>query len=254
MGTITLPSSLAESFCEILVNCGFKVNSKKSHWQGAFRESCGKHYFQGVDVTPFYVRKPIDSVDRYYWLVNSLRLWSQSDPVLEPLATEVESKLPDGFRNIFVPLSAGSDVGLFKPWDVAVATPVDHPNDGIDRARGGCEGWLYPYLSEVTELRDLSDWPRFPYLFNKIEDSEWVNQRLLKALYLLEAAKGESPDQYSDRWTFLKLLPASLRKKVVMQIGDEGVEDSRVPRSTGLYRLNTGRRRALAQRWIEMDD
>jgi len=36
---------------------GFVVNTKKSFWTGRFRESCGKEYFSGCDVTVAKVRK-----------------------------------------------------------------------------------------------------------------------------------------------------------------------------------------------------
>lgn len=35
---------------------GFRINEDKSFHEGPFRESCGKDYFNGVDVTPFYLR------------------------------------------------------------------------------------------------------------------------------------------------------------------------------------------------------
>lgn len=44
---------------DILTFCGFTVNEKKSFCDGPFRESCGGHYFHGVNVTPPYVRKPL---------------------------------------------------------------------------------------------------------------------------------------------------------------------------------------------------
>lgn len=49
---------------DILSFCGFTVNSKKSFRDGPFRESCGGHYFNGVDVTPPYVRKPLKGPTR----------------------------------------------------------------------------------------------------------------------------------------------------------------------------------------------
>lgn len=55
---------------------GFTINSDKSFAEGPFRESCGKHYFSGVDVTPFYIRKRIDSIPALYWLANSFRRWA----------------------------------------------------------------------------------------------------------------------------------------------------------------------------------
>jgi len=40
---------------------GFRVNDGKSFWTGKFRESCGKEYYQGEDVTLCRVRRPLPS-------------------------------------------------------------------------------------------------------------------------------------------------------------------------------------------------
>lgn len=42
---------------EVLTYCGFSVNTKKTHASGSFRESCGKHYWDGSDVTPIYQKE-----------------------------------------------------------------------------------------------------------------------------------------------------------------------------------------------------
>lgn len=61
---VILPSAAAQTFIEIMNECGLIVNTKKSFLTGPFRESCGKHYFNGVDVTPFYqkdeLKTPVD--------------------------------------------------------------------------------------------------------------------------------------------------------------------------------------------------
>jgi hypothetical protein len=54
---IIVPSTMADGFCGLLAECGFTPNSKKSYWTGPFRESCGKHYYSGYDITPFYVKE-----------------------------------------------------------------------------------------------------------------------------------------------------------------------------------------------------
>ena len=54
---LIVPSAMAVSFCGLLQFVGFKPNEKKSYWEGSFRESCGKHYYRGYDITPFYVKK-----------------------------------------------------------------------------------------------------------------------------------------------------------------------------------------------------
>lgn len=54
---IILPGRAYPLLTETLVYCGFEVNPNKSYGQGPFRESCGKHYWLGVDVTPVYQKE-----------------------------------------------------------------------------------------------------------------------------------------------------------------------------------------------------
>jgi len=41
---------------DVLRSTGFTLNTEKSYWSGHFRESCGKDYYFGFDVRPFYAR------------------------------------------------------------------------------------------------------------------------------------------------------------------------------------------------------
>ena len=100
---IILPSRAAYTLRRVLGWCGFKVNSKKSFWEGSFRESCGKHYYNGVDVTPFYSRKPIDNVQRLIWFANRLRKWGELDnhiisPELYEVWHDVSRLIPSCFH------------------------------------------------------------------------------------------------------------------------------------------------------------
>jgi len=56
--------------------CGFSLNLKKSYWSSYYRESCGKHYWNGVDISPFYLRDPIDNEAEAYKVANSIRRYS----------------------------------------------------------------------------------------------------------------------------------------------------------------------------------
>lgn len=72
---IICPSEACEALVSTLDFCGFQVNTKKSFWSGGFRESCGTHWFEGRDVTPFYVKKVPEDVTDWCLLLNSLRKW-----------------------------------------------------------------------------------------------------------------------------------------------------------------------------------
>lgn len=54
---IIVPTDLAVGVIEDLEAFGFKVNSNKSFWTGRFRESCGKEYYEGTDVSIVRVRR-----------------------------------------------------------------------------------------------------------------------------------------------------------------------------------------------------
>ncbi len=62
---IIVPIHYVSGVTHALESFGFKVNSNKSFWTGMFRESCGKDYFNGVDVSYVKFRKgyPSDTRD-----------------------------------------------------------------------------------------------------------------------------------------------------------------------------------------------
>jgi hypothetical protein len=53
---IIVPAHYVRSVTDHLEAFGFKVNSGKSFWTGKFRESCGKEFYAGVDVSVTRVR------------------------------------------------------------------------------------------------------------------------------------------------------------------------------------------------------
>jgi hypothetical protein len=54
---IIVPADKAESVIDALELFGFKVNRRKSFWTGRFRESCGREYWSGYDVSIVRFRK-----------------------------------------------------------------------------------------------------------------------------------------------------------------------------------------------------
>ena len=54
---LIVPNAYAPDVVECLETFGYKVNSSKSFWSGSFRESCGKEYFKGSDVSITKVRR-----------------------------------------------------------------------------------------------------------------------------------------------------------------------------------------------------
>lgn len=73
---LIVPRDMSHYFQWVLSYLGFSVNTEKTFHEGAFRESCGGHYLYGDDITPFYIRKPIETVVDVMHVANSLRAWA----------------------------------------------------------------------------------------------------------------------------------------------------------------------------------
>jgi hypothetical protein len=96
---IIVPVELAEDLMWVLSYLGFQVNTEKSSWSGPFRESCGGHYYDGFDITPFFVKEPQSRLMDIIHLANQIRKWSDDgvgvlNPELEPLWLELRDLVP----------------------------------------------------------------------------------------------------------------------------------------------------------------
>lgn len=76
---IICPTKDFDKVVDVLTYSGFKVNHTKTFSVGYFRESCGGHYFNGHDVTPFYHRTDgsnrLEQTAKLILLANNLRRW-----------------------------------------------------------------------------------------------------------------------------------------------------------------------------------
>lgn len=167
---VVIPTRVVPLFLDVLEECGFIPNREKSfweshpnRWQQRYRESCGKHYFCGWDVTPVYVRsKPETLLDLFKLCNNGVRWLTRLDALpdapdlseawrvvraLRSLAPRVwqRPRIPDGFGD-------GAFIGTFDE-----ATPR--------RLRGKrkyWEGWLVEVLTERFDTAlgvDDRGWP-----------------------------------------------------------------------------------------------
>lgn len=60
---IICPQEDAHQLASVLNYCGFEINTDKSFFEGNFFESCGRHYFDGHDVTPVYQKEVVTTDD-----------------------------------------------------------------------------------------------------------------------------------------------------------------------------------------------
>jgi hypothetical protein len=164
---IVIDSELVPALREVLSFCGFEMNPKKTFSSGPFRESCGKHYFAGNDVTPFYIREPIDTVLRKYWAANTVRRYSRLpwglEPRWAPVYHGIVESIPRAFRRFQIPEGVG-DGGLIADWDEVRPSRSNH----------GFDSWTYQSI--VPKNRPI-----------KLEGQG----TLLKCLHSMEFPRGE---------------------------------------------------------------
>lgn len=142
---LILPSDAYHDLEWVFRILGFKVNPEKSFWSGPFRESCGGHYHNGHDITPFYLRKPIERLTDLIQILNQIRKWSDQssvsgilDPTLEGIWNTFSQFVPRCFwgghdyNSIYQLVSPG------RPRKRLVELQEDPEYNGI----GGYVMWL----------------------------------------------------------------------------------------------------------------
>lgn len=71
---VILPTEAVELFRMASDVFGFKLNSEKSFSSGHFRESCGAHFFAGLDCKPIYMKEPLKNGKETITFANQIRL------------------------------------------------------------------------------------------------------------------------------------------------------------------------------------
>lgn len=115
---IVIPSQCFRTVCDVLPKFGMKINETKSFVTSQFRESCGVHAFDGVDVTPVFCRvipqknstaktRSIIETEFLFWN----RGWFETARMLRYWGSRTEKRLS---RKGFVPPGKGL-LGFMRP-------------------------------------------------------------------------------------------------------------------------------------------
>jgi hypothetical protein len=143
---VIIPARCLALFSSASEFYGFKLNIKKSHFSSYFRESCGAHYCEGIDVKPIYFKNRLSSAQSVFRLANAVRRLASRrnvnygcDARFRTLFSHLVHSVPKRFR-FRIPETLG-DGGFISNFDEA--TPV--------RARHCIEGYFVVHLLEVSK-------------------------------------------------------------------------------------------------------
>lgn len=186
--------------CDLLVKVfdyvGFSVNANKSfglteaelRGDYHFRESCGKHFLNGVNVTPFYIEDPLDTPSSIVLAFNNLMRWAHRsvgtislghgefhldgtfrDSRVYGVAVWLISHLGEGYRRCCIPMGEQND-GLIVDFDEAVPylrskrAAYELPNGRIvRRERYGFSCKTFVVEPRAKELQDARRYLRTLY-------------------------------------------------------------------------------------------
>lgn len=152
---IVVPTDVVPLLTEVLRFCGFSLNREKTYAAGNFRESCGKDYFSGYDVRPFFQKETLDEIEHLFRLANGIRRLSHrrnnhigcDSRLLKPWIACLRELPSSILRSVRIPALSGESEGIECNWDEAQASPF------ICVSRHGWEGWqVLKYTTKPVEF------------------------------------------------------------------------------------------------------
>lgn len=117
---VIIEKEFYEAYCNLTGFLGFTINDEKSFSDGPFRESCGADYFNGVRVTPVYIRNVDARKASLCHLVNTIESIAVPGGKLEEYLISLvrENRLP------YVPFNNSTMSGIWIYPDVARAKGI----------------------------------------------------------------------------------------------------------------------------------
>lgn len=125
---IIVHSSISQKLLLALQWCGFTMNLEKSFTEGPFYESCGRHYFEGIDVTPAYQKERLVVGDSRSAALTGIRAGNRLLRVGWRLGRE-----------------AKLSITVRQSWQALRRTYGSHHRYSLPFGSEGDDGWLLPY-------------------------------------------------------------------------------------------------------------
>lgn len=119
---IIVRQSIAEAVLDMLSFCGFEANKSKTFLTGPFRESCGKDWYNGVDVRPFTLDFDLTSLEALFKFWNLSQRSELTKEFFSGTRDIILSLIPNDLR-LFRPCEGNDDTGMTVEWDMFMTSP-----------------------------------------------------------------------------------------------------------------------------------
>jgi hypothetical protein len=132
---IVISKECAPDLVRLLEFVGFTVNKEKSFLDGLFYESCGKHYFNGHDVTPLYQKEPLHGSVELIRLHNRIVRWSDRVLCVTQSHRPAYRASSERFQRCLIPYGVEGDDGFLAPLEDLLALRYAHDSNRGIRCR-----------------------------------------------------------------------------------------------------------------------
>lgn len=154
---IVVRQSAALLLIELLKDCGFKPNNKKSFIVGPFRESCGSDWYEGADVRPAILDVEMTDIRHTMAVHNTLRRSQRVDLLTREAQIILRDLAPDFWR----PGRELGDEAYSVDLDECVHSPsvrfVRPPSERLSLEQSLERGRTYGWLWQELQSRSVSD-------------------------------------------------------------------------------------------------
>nr|UJQ85497.1 MAG: hypothetical protein 3 [Leviviridae sp.] len=195
---IIVPVRFAESVVRSLEDFGLKVNVSKSFWTGKFRESCGKDYYDGHDVSVVRVRHVVVNPDGKWALPTQRRHVQES----ESLVSLRNRCYAGGLWGVAAWLDQRINSLLSGMFPVVSAIP-DLPDGAIEARASGLVRWSVlgyekdQYFSIDTQAPLVRCWERVFEVPESLLEDEGAATKVYSS-WRHKTPLGEDPFSYMD--------------------------------------------------------
>ncbi|DAD51493.1 RNA-directed RNA polymerase [ssRNA phage Gerhypos.4_29] len=159
---IIVPVDHVRSVIASLEYFGLKVNQRKSFWKGKFRESCGREYYDGTDVSIVRVRRTIPSSRRNVQeIISTVSLRNQ----LFEHGLELAVDLLD--RRMFRILGHFPVVEASSPVLGRLSYESVYPDSRLKNSIPMVKGWM---IRPLIPKNEINDWPALRKCLSSLEE------------------------------------------------------------------------------------